>query len=584
MSWIGVMVGVGIGATAGGGMSALNGGSTEDILKGALIGGTVGGVTGGAAGALAGPAAGGTAGGTAGAVTTPVVAPAVVAPAVGGTGGAGFAGLAGGTGITGGSGVLIGSTTGTLGTAGNAALASAIPNSVSTLGASAGSGAVGGAAGATPGGVLGSQAGNAANSVLPTAADISAETTAYNSANMGTQLLSDMTGANVAGNTGLQMAGGALQGSVTGAGINGLMAAAQGQDVGEAMGKGAILGGVGGGAAGGIGSLAGSGGYPGQLGNFVAAHPIAAPAVLSAGAGLALDSSPGTPEAPKIPGIQSDYHWDPDVYKPYRPMAQGGITDIDVQDPNQGDAIQLLADGGIVGTLMGQGVLGDLPGSNIVESVYDLGPGNLISPKIKEFLFGTPDKELTPDQRRKKAQIMQQEKLGDAGVPNVAQDIQAKGMAHGGIAEESYSLEGMSGREVRTGASADLREYLMGTPDSELSTAERRQKYVLSGKNMAHGGISHLGGYSDGGRLLKGPGDGVSDDIPAVIGNKEPARLAEGEFVVPARIVSELGNGSTDAGAKRLYAMMDRIQSERKKTTGKGKFSDNPKAYKHLPA
>jgi hypothetical protein len=362
------------------------------------------------------------------------------------------------------------------------------------------------------------------------------------------------------------------------------MAAAQGQDVGEAMGKGAILGGVGGGAAGGIGSLAGSGGYAGQAGEFVAAHPIAAPAVLSAGAGLALDSSPGAPEAPKIPGIQSDYHWDPDVYKPYRPMAQGGITDIDVQDPNQGDVIQLLADGGIVGTLMGQGVLGDLPGSNIVESVYDLGPGNLISPKIKEFLFGTPDEELTPDQRRKKAQIMQQEKLGDAGVPNVAQDIQAKGMAHGGIAEESYSLEGMSGREVRTGASADLREYLMGTPDSELSTAERRQKYVLSGKNMAGGGISNLGGYSDGGRLLKGPGDGVSDDIPAVIGNKEPARLAEGEFVVPARIVSELGNGSTDAGAKRLYAMMDRIQSERKKTTGKGKFSDNPKAYKHLPA
>ena len=101
---------------------------------------------------------------------------------------------------------------------------------------------------------------------------------------------------------------------------------------------------------------------------------------------------------------------------------------------------------------------------------------------------------------------------------------------------------------------------------------------------MAHGGISDLGSYSDGGRLLKGPGDGVSDDIPASIGGKQPARLAEGEFVVPARIVSELGNGSTDAGAKRLYQMMDRIQSDRRKTTGKGKFSDNPKAYKHLPA
>ena len=101
---------------------------------------------------------------------------------------------------------------------------------------------------------------------------------------------------------------------------------------------------------------------------------------------------------------------------------------------------------------------------------------------------------------------------------------------------------------------------------------------------MAHGGVSDLGDYSDGGRLLKGPGDGVSDSINATIGGKQPARLAEGEFVLPARIVSELGNGSTDAGAKRLYQMMDRIQSDRKKTTGKGKFSDNPKAYKHLPA
>ena len=53
---------------------------------------------------------------------------------------------------------------------------------------------------------------------------------------------------------------------------------------------------------------------------------------------------------------------------------------------------------------------------------------------------------------------------------------------------------------------------------------------------MASGGISSLGGYSDGGRLLRGPGDGVSDDIPASIGGKQPARLADGEFVVPAQI------------------------------------------------
>jgi hypothetical protein len=98
------------------------------------------------------------------------------------------------------------------------------------------------------------------------------------------------------------------------------------------------------------------------------------------------------------------------------------------------------------------------------------------------------------------------------------------------------------------------------------------------------GNIYNLGGYSDGGRLLRGPGDGVSDDIPAQIGDRQPARLADGEFVVPARIVSELGNGSTDAGAKRLYAMMDRVQANRKKTMGKGKVAVNSKSDKYLPA
>jgi hypothetical protein len=100
----------------------------------------------------------------------------------------------------------------------------------------------------------------------------------------------------------------------------------------------------------------------------------------------------------------------------------------------------------------------------------------------------------------------------------------------------------------------------------------------------AGGGISHLGDYSDGGRLLKGPGDGVSDSIPASIGNRQPARLADGEFVVPARIVSEIGNGSTEAGARKLYAMMDRVQRARRKTVGKDQVARNTKAEKLLPA
>jgi hypothetical protein len=104
---------------------------------------------------------------------------------------------------------------------------------------------------------------------------------------------------------------------------------------------------------------------------------------------------------------------------------------------------------------------------------------------------------------------------------------------------------------------------------------------------MARGGMSqqfNLGDYSDGGRLLRGPGDGISDSIPASIGGKRPARLADGEFVVPARIVSELGNGSTEAGARKLYAMMDRVQKARRGTVGKGKVAKNSRSDKYLPA
>jgi hypothetical protein len=116
---------------------------------------------------------------------------------------------------------------------------------------------------------------------------------------------------------------------------------------------------------------------------------------------------------------------------------------------------------------------------------------------------------------------------------------------------------------------------------------QRLAGYGGYGGFAAGGGVGsepNLGGYSDGGRLLKGPGDGVSDSIPASIGNRQPARLADGEFVVPARIVSELGNGSTEAGARKLYAMMDRVQKSRKKSVGKGKVAVDSKASKHLPA
>ena len=123
-----------------------------------------------------------------------------------------------------------------------------------------------------------------------------------------------------------------------------------------------------------------------------------------------------------------------------------------------------------------------------------------------------------------------------------------------------------------------------GTEGESSGEAAGEKNGGLINRRYNMGGISSLGTYSDGGQLLRGPGDGVSDDIPAQIGARQPARLADGEFVVPARVVSELGNGSTDAGAKRLYAMMDRVQKNRRKSVGKGKVAVDSKAYKHLPA
>jgi hypothetical protein len=96
--------------------------------------------------------------------------------------------------------------------------------------------------------------------------------------------------------------------------------------------------------------------------------------------------------------------------------------------------------------------------------------------------------------------------------------------------------------------------------------------------SYAHGGLADLGGYSDGGRMLKGPGDGMSDDIPATIANKQPARLANEEFVVPADVVSHLGNGSSEAGAKQLYKMMDRVRQARTGNKKQGK-QINPEKY-----
>jgi hypothetical protein len=126
------------------------------------------------------------------------------------------------------------------------------------------------------------------------------------------------------------------------------------------------------------------------------------------------------------------------------------------------------------------------------------------------------------------------------------------------------------------------------TPMGQLQMASikpRKQSDSGGGDvEAAQGGImqSSLGGYAAGGnpRLLKGPGDGMSDNIPATINGRQPARLADGEFVIPADVVSHLGNGSTEAGAKQLHAMMNKVRRAR---TGNSKQGKNIKPQKYMP-
>jgi hypothetical protein len=89
--------------------------------------------------------------------------------------------------------------------------------------------------------------------------------------------------------------------------------------------------------------------------------------------------------------------------------------------------------------------------------------------------------------------------------------------------------------------------------------------------------------FAEGGqaRFLSGGGDGMSDSIKASINGTQEARLADGEFVIPADVVSHLGNGSSKAGAKQLYSMMDKI---RKARTGNPKQGKQINPSKYLPA
>lgn len=235
-----------------------------------------------------------------------------------------------------------------------------------------------------------------------------------------------------------------------------------------------------------------------------------------------------------------------------------------------------------------QGMLGRAPDASGIASFANMAPDQVVS-----AIIASPEYQATNGPAPEPTYYYGGQEMYTPQYAQVRPDayydsnaMMGGGDADGGLIADKHPKYAMGG---------GVGDYYASPDDGNrnfdgISGLNQGPQYPMQGVAHADGGVmsyamgGQLGGYSDGGQLLRGPGDGVSDDIPAQIGNRQPARLADGEFVIPARIVSELGNGSTDAGAKRLYAMMERIQKNRGKTVGKGKVAVNSKSNKYLPA
>jgi hypothetical protein len=386
-------------------------------------------------------------------------------------------------------------------------------------------------------------------------------------------------------------AGGAAAGTLAGAGVGATGAALQGKDVGKA----ALYGGIGGAIAGGMGAYGGpesatgavsgakeaadtakvvEGVNAGQQTGDIAKQMVTGDA--GAGGGVspygeanALPNPAPTPRPDPMQASQEGYQYsgpqgtgpggntfNPPVKPSYYSTLGSGMGDTATKG--------FIQAGPGIGADIGMNTRQGLPGAAPYTSASTL------SPDFEGY---------TPRQPKPYYQAQYTRYAADGGL---------MALAPGGSIEEKKKKQRATLTADRTMAAMNADQAGLAMLNNARYGANMTGASPLNASMTlgdlptpagAGGGLASLGGYSDGGRLLKGPGDGMSDNIPAQIGRKQPARLADGEFVVPADVVSHLGNGSTDAGAKRLYAMMDRARQAR---TGKKKQAPAVNADKIL--
>ena len=202
----------------------------------------------------------------------------------------------------------------------------------------------------------------------------------------------------------------------------------------------------------------------------------------------------------------------------------------------------------------------------------------------KENLFPKPDNSLE-EKRKAEENKYRDRRTGLLNLSQARPDFGTKFLATGGTINNNSSTISTGGiqdlygtNDQTTGTQSLSRDgYGIGrlnTLAAEGSRAKAADTFYAMGGPIAFAKGGHQG-------YLDGEGDGMSDSIPATIEGKQPARLADGEFVIPADVVSHIGNGSSKAGSKQLYSMLDRI---RKARTGHTKQGKQIKPQKYMPA
>ena len=416
--------------------------------------------------------------------------------------------------------------------------------------------------------------GGGLTSVLPVAAGLAATV---------------LTDGAAAGDLAPMLEGTALEGAagtIAGAGIGGLTSGATAALTGQNVGQNALMGGIGGGLLGYGGLYSGS---PSAVPNLLSAQAQAAQDLLpsasqQATGALSLATPAGgtgveggtlgtlTPQQVSQ-GVASG------VYTPEQASAYGqSLTNAYSTMPNV--PASGLMGSGITGTqaMLGLGGLGLYSAINNQNKKYGTIPSSTVNavPADLNYAPNLPARPMNLTPTYADGGQVDQQSLNGGPVPQKLMD--------------NATGQNMMFPQPGVHSSHFTNPTNTPTPGNILTTATDTSVDPYTGQQLfAAGGIAglnafagggNLGGYSDGGQYLQGPGDGMSDSIPAHIDGKQPARLADSEFVIPADVVSHLGNGSSDAGAKKLYSMMDKVRMAR---TGRKSQGKEINADKYLP-